>query len=58
MSLTFLALCFVGGILATIAAASLLQAWDNRRWLRRHQEAARRERRAMGVVEDKKHLGL
>lgn len=58
MILALIALSAAAGALATIICAYLWQWYDNVQWLKRHQAKMEARRRAMGIIEDRRHLGL
>lgn len=58
MNLIYIALGAVIGVTLVILAANALQTLENKRWLRMHQKRMEERRKAMGIVEDRTHLGM
>lgn len=58
MNLALLTLGAVIGASLIILTANALQTYSNKRWLKMHQKQREAERKAMGIVEDRTHLGL
>lgn len=58
MNLLHIALGAVIGVILVILAANALQTLQNKRWLRMHQKRMEERRKAMGIIEDRRHLGL
>lgn len=58
MTLALIALSAAAGAILTIILAYLWQWYDNVQWLKRHQAKMEARRRAGGIVEDRRHLGL